>query len=66
MRRVLVTDNTTMVDYGESVMSRVPLVVILGATGSGKSRLGIQLAQKFFGEIISADSMQVCRCPCFL
>ncbi|EEZ99485.2 tRNA dimethylallyltransferase isoform X1 [Tribolium castaneum] len=38
---------------------RLPLVVILGATGSGKTKLSLELAQKFKGEIISADSMQV-------
>ncbi|XP_014213213.2 tRNA dimethylallyltransferase-like [Copidosoma floridanum] len=38
---------------------RVPVLVILGATGSGKSKLGIELARRFSGEIISADSMQV-------
>lgn len=42
-----------------SMWSRVPLIVILGATGSGKSKLGIEIARKFNGEIISADSMQV-------
>lgn len=36
-----------------------PLVVVLGATGTGKSKLAIELASKFNGEIISADSMQV-------
>ncbi len=35
------------------------IVVILGPTASGKSSLGIKLAQKFHGEIISADSRQV-------
>ena len=40
-------------------MSKLPILVILGATGCGKSRLGIELARKFRGEIISADSMQV-------
>jgi tRNA dimethylallyltransferase len=39
--------------------SRIPVVVILGATGCGKSKLGIQIARKFGGEILSADSMQV-------
>ncbi|KAL2749041.1 tRNA dimethylallyltransferase isoform X1 [Vespula maculifrons] len=39
-------------------MSRVPILVILGSTGSGKSKLGIELARRFCGEIISADSMQ--------
>ena len=37
-----------------------PLVVVLGATGAGKSKLAIELATKYKGEIISADSMQVC------
>jgi tRNA dimethylallyltransferase len=42
-------------------MSRLknPLLVVLGATGAGKSQLAIELAQKFGGEIISADAMQV-------
>lgn len=48
-----------MVDADEVEMSRVPVLVILGATGSGKSRLSIELARRFAGEIISADSMQV-------
>ena len=43
----------------EAKMSRLPLLVILGSTGTGKSRLGIELARRFQGEIISADSMQV-------
>ena len=37
------------------------IVVILGPTASGKSDLGIKLAKKFNGEIISADSRQVYR-----
>ncbi|MHB8599116.1 MAG: tRNA (adenosine(37)-N6)-dimethylallyltransferase MiaA [Ktedonobacteraceae bacterium] len=37
------------------------LVVILGPTASGKSALGIALAQRFHGEIVSADSRQVYR-----
>ena len=37
------------------------LVVIVGPTGVGKSRLAIRLAQIFNGEIISADSRQVYR-----
>ncbi|CAG5127546.1 unnamed protein product [Candidula unifasciata] len=39
--------------------SRLPLVVVLGATGAGKSKLAIEIAKIFKGEIISADSMQV-------
>ncbi|MBE5776231.1 MAG: tRNA (adenosine(37)-N6)-dimethylallyltransferase MiaA [Clostridiales bacterium] len=37
------------------------LIVILGTTAAGKSDIGIRLAQKFNGEIISADSRQVFR-----
>ncbi|XP_047461585.1 tRNA dimethylallyltransferase isoform X2 [Mugil cephalus] len=35
------------------------LVVILGATGTGKSKLAIEIGRRLLGEIISADSMQV-------
>lgn len=41
------------------MLRKVPLIVILGSTGTGKTKLSIELAQKFNGEIISADSMQV-------
>lgn len=37
------------------------LIVIVGPTGIGKTRLAIILARKFNGEIISADSRQVYR-----
>lgn len=39
--------------------TKLPLVVILGATGSGKTKLSFELARKFAGEIVGADSMQV-------
>lgn len=35
------------------------VLVVLGPTGSGKTKLGVELAQEFKGEIISADSRQV-------
>lgn len=38
-----------------------PLVVILGPTASGKSALGIELAQKLNGEILVCDSTQIYR-----
>lgn len=41
------------------MLRNVPLIVILGSTGTGKTKLAIELAQKFGSEIISADSMQV-------
>ncbi len=34
-------------------------VVVVGATASGKTSLGIKIAKSFNGEIISADSMQI-------
>lgn len=37
------------------------IIVILGPTSSGKSDVAIRLAQKFDGEIISADSRQIYR-----
>jgi len=43
-------------------MSALPrLVVILGPTASGKSELGIRLAEKLGGEILVCDSTQVYR-----
>ena len=39
----------------------LPLIVILGPTASGKTRLAVQLAHRIHGEIISADSRQVYR-----
>ncbi|ENN70881.1 hypothetical protein YQE_12286, partial [Dendroctonus ponderosae] len=45
-------------------MSRkLPLVVILGPTGSGKTKLSLEVATKFGGEIIGADSMQSDKLP---
>ncbi|MFA6306334.1 MAG: tRNA (adenosine(37)-N6)-dimethylallyltransferase MiaA [Patescibacteria group bacterium] len=37
------------------------IIVILGPTSSGKTKLAVELANKFNGEIISADSRQVYR-----
>ncbi|HHU63535.1 MAG TPA: tRNA (adenosine(37)-N6)-dimethylallyltransferase MiaA [Clostridiales bacterium] len=40
-------------------MEKKPLIVIVGPTAVGKTRLSIKLAHRIDGEIISADSMQV-------
>lgn len=37
------------------------IIVIVGATASGKTRLAIDLAKELDGEIVSADSMQIYR-----
>ncbi|WP_224983397.1 tRNA (adenosine(37)-N6)-dimethylallyltransferase MiaA [Geomonas agri] len=50
-----------MVTGGSKAPAPPNLLVILGATASGKTRLGVQLAQRLQGEIISADSRQVFR-----
>lgn len=42
-------------------MSLPKLIVVLGPTACGKSGLGVSLAKRFDGEIVSADSRQVYR-----
>ena len=42
-------------------MSADKVIVVAGPTATGKTKLGILLAQRFSGEIVSADSMQVYR-----
>ncbi len=42
-------------------LNKPKVLVILGPTSSGKTRLGVSLAREFNGEIISADSRQVYR-----
>jgi tRNA dimethylallyltransferase len=42
-------------------MDRPRVVILLGPTGVGKSKLAIELAEALGGEIINADSMQVYR-----
>ncbi|KAH9215742.1 mitochondrial putative tRNA dimethylallyltransferase [Leptodontidium sp. 2 PMI_412] len=36
-----------------------PLIVVLGATGTGKSQLAVDLAKRFDGEVINGDAMQM-------
>ncbi|KAL9108951.1 MAG: hypothetical protein Q9227_006347 [Pyrenula ochraceoflavens] len=36
-----------------------PLIAIVGATGTGKSNLAVELAKRFNGEIINGDAMQM-------
>ena len=41
--------------------SKKKLICIVGATASGKTGLGVDLAKRFDGEIVSADSRQIYR-----
>ncbi|KAI5293752.1 hypothetical protein KEM52_005264 [Ascosphaera acerosa] len=41
--------------------SMEPLIAVIGATGTGKSQLAVDLASRFNGEIINADAMQLYR-----
>lgn len=38
----------------------IPIVVIVGSTAVGKTKLAIDICKSLDGEVISADSMQVC------
>lgn len=40
-------------------MTENPLIILLGATASGKTKLAVQIAKEVGGEIISADSRQI-------
>ncbi|KAK1029644.1 tRNA dimethylallyltransferase, mitochondrial [Friedmanniomyces endolithicus] len=40
-------------------LPREPLIAIIGATGTGKSQLAVELATRFNGEIINGDAMQL-------
>ena len=42
-------------------MNPEPLIAVVGPTASGKSDLGLALAERFDGEIINCDSVQVYR-----
>jgi tRNA dimethylallyltransferase len=40
---------------------RTPIVFVVGTTGVGKSKLGLELGRALDEEVISADSMQIYR-----
>jgi tRNA dimethylallyltransferase len=40
---------------------KMPLVIICGPTATGKSDLALEVAEKFNGEVLNADSMQLYR-----
>lgn len=45
----------------DSTSKQTPLVIIAGATATGKSAVAVELAKQTDGAVISADSMQVYR-----
>ncbi len=40
-------------------MAKIPVAAVVGPTATGKTRLAVQLAFHFGGEVVSADSMQI-------
>lgn len=42
-------------------MRKDPIIFVIGCTGTGKSDLGVAIAKKYGGEVISVDSMQFYR-----
>ncbi|WP_420111670.1 tRNA (adenosine(37)-N6)-dimethylallyltransferase MiaA [Pseudactinotalea sp.] len=42
-------------------MEQTPVIAVVGATASGKSDLGLALAEELGGEIVNADAMQLYR-----
>ncbi|MBQ8669879.1 MAG: tRNA (adenosine(37)-N6)-dimethylallyltransferase MiaA [Oscillospiraceae bacterium] len=42
-----------------NIAQKLPLLVVAGPTASGKTGLGVELARRYNGEVISADSMQI-------
>ena len=45
----------------ETSTKPISVVIVTGPTAAGKTELGIRLAERFGGEVINADSMQVYR-----
>lgn len=37
----------------------IPIIAVVGPTATGKTRLSVELALRFEGEVVSADSMQI-------
>lgn len=42
-----------------SMKEKIPVIAIVGPTASGKTGLAVSVAERFGGEVISADSMQI-------
>jgi tRNA dimethylallyltransferase len=55
------TNPSTPAGGAAAAEQNLPLIVIVGPTGSGKSSLAINLAERLSGEIVNCDSVQVYR-----
>ncbi len=40
-------------------MNKVPVIAVVGPTASGKTSMSIEIAKRFSGQVVSADSMQI-------
>ncbi len=40
-------------------MEKIPVIAVIGPTASGKTDLAVQIALRYNGEVVSADSMQI-------
>ena len=40
-------------------MKKIPVIAVVGPTASGKTSLSIEIAKRFEGQVVSADSMQI-------
>lgn len=40
-------------------MKKIPLIVLMGPTASGKTAMAVEICKKYNGEVVTADSMQV-------
>ncbi len=39
--------------------TKIPLIVVVGPTASGKTEIAVEIAKRYNGEVVSADSMQI-------
>ena len=40
-------------------MEKIPVIAVVGPTASGKTKLAVEIAKRFNGEVVSCDSMQI-------
>lgn len=55
----MISNSETTFTNLRSPNKKTKVIVVMGPTGVGKSKVSLFLAHKFNGEIISADAMQI-------